>query len=308
MADNKNNNKNKKTGQNTRSILKSFIGDDLTHELRQLIDLAVRKQLNPQEVVQRFTNTKYFRNEFPGLIEKNGTIADQLSGKAGIGVSVNNLASAISNYQSGLEKFKQEAEKYGEPFSKHQYAATIRGETSLAEFQARLQAVETIDANPALKASWEEQARAAGKKANMQDLYKAAVGAGDTQFRNFYEAAQFQTSLGFGQQGAKDLAKGGAIPVNATFDDINKLVSEVRGNLQGYAPELAAQGINAAKLVKVLGNPRAYTAEVDQIRALAEQRASLHGRPVVGSYAQAGSGGGLAQYDQNQANRTASYG
>jgi hypothetical protein len=183
------------------------------------------------------------------------------------------------------------------------YAEAIKNQTSAQEFQTRLQAIETVDSNPALKDAWMQQAKLAGVKPTDRHLYEQAAGAGDQRFRNIFEAAQFQTSLGFGKDEARNLAKNGAIPAEASFADINKLVAEVRSNIQGYMPELQAQGINAAKLVKILGNPGGYTAEMDKIRQLAEQRNSLHGRPVVGTYAQSGSGGGLSLYknDQGQA-------
>jgi hypothetical protein len=279
-----------------KNTVKQLFGNDLTAELRQLIDLAVRKEFNPQDFIERLVNTNYFDRQYPGLVEKNGTIADALSGQVGQSVSVNSLASALSNYRKGLDQFQSIAQTYGEKINRNQFALALKNETSATEFAARLKAMETIDDNPELGAAWEAAAKAQGLKPNKYDLYKAAVGAGDKRFMALYESAQLQTNIGIGAKDARDIA--GSIPHAATFDDVNKLMSEVRGNIQGYMPELQAQGINAAKLVKVLGNPDAYGPEVDKIRAIAEQRASLHGRPVVGTYGQQGPGGSLSQFPQ----------
>lgn len=291
---------NKKDFKNT---VKQLFGNDLTAELRQLIDLAVRKEFNPQDFIERLVNTNYFDRQFPGLVEKNGTIADALSGQAGQTVSLNSLASALSNYRKGLDQFQGIAQTYGEKISRNQFALALKNETSPTEFAARLKAKEVIDANPELASAWEAAAKAQGLKPNKYDLYKAAVGAGDKRFMALYESAQLQTNLGLSVGDAR--AAGKDIQAGATFEDVNKLISEVRGNLQGYAPELAAQGINAAKLVKVLGNPDAYTSEIDKIRQIATTRQSLYGRQVPGTYAQQGKGGGLSLYGTD---KEASYG
>lgn len=286
-----------------KNTIKQLFGNDLTAELRQLIDLAVRRQFNPQDFVERLVNTDYFDMKYPGLVEKGGTLADALTGQAGVSVSVNSLASALSNYRKGLEQFQQQAQTYGYNLTKGQYALAVKHETSPQEFAARLNAVWSVDNNPALLAAFTEQAKMAGLKITKGDAYRAAVKAGDNKFRTIYEAAQFQTQLGFGAGEARGLIKDKAVNPAASFEDVNKLIAEVRGNLQGYAPELAAQGINAAKLVKVLGNPTAYMAEIDKIRQIATTRQSLYGRQVPGSYAQRGVAGGLSLYDrQGEAN------
>lgn len=289
MADNK---------KKFSSTVKQLFGNDLNAELRQLIDLAVRKQFNAQDFVERLVNTNTFDKKYPGLVERGGTIADALSGRSGAPVSVNSLTAAINAYGKSFESFQQQAQTYGYKLNKDQFALALRHETSPDEFWARLEAVQTIDSNPALLNAFNEQAKLAGLKASKADAYRAAVKAGDNKFRTIYEASQLQTQLGFSAADSRGLIKDKAISPGMNFGDVNTLIAEVRGNLQGYAPELQAQGINAAKLVKILGNPGGYTAEMDKIKAIAEQRSSLHGRPVVGSYATKGPGGGLSQYDQ----------
>jgi len=214
-----------------------------------------------------------------------------------VGVSAASLTGAIKNYRTALNQNQQIAQQYGyHNFGKDQLAKLINDQTSADEFKARLAAVETVDANPALKAAFEAQQRANGIKVSGNSAYKAALSLGDKKFSNLYEGSLFQQQLGLSRNDAEKLAKGKAIPVGATFDDIGQLVSEVRNNLQAYAPELANQGIDTAKLVKVLGNPTAYAKELDQIKKIAEQRARLHGQPVAGTYGQQGQGGGLSQY------------
>jgi hypothetical protein len=298
-----NNNKNQQKKKQFESEVKQLFGGDLTQEVRQLIDLAVRKEFNTQDFVDRLTNTKYFRKSFPGLLDHDGTITNALTGEQGVGVSASSLTGAIKNYRTALNQNQQTAQQYGYNFGKGQLAKLLQDQTSADEFKARLAAVETVDANPALKAAFEAQQRALGIKVNAGSAYKAAVAMGDKKFSNLYEGALFQDQLGLSRGDAASLAKGSAIPVGATFDDIGQLVSEVRSNLQGYAPELANQGIDAARLVKVLGNPTAFAADIEKIKAVAQQRAAL-GRPVAGSYGQQGQAG-LSQYPSQ---REQSYG
>ena len=287
MADNK---------KKFSSTVKQLFGNDLNAELRQLIDLAVRKQFNAQDFVERLVNTNAFDKKYPGLVERGGTIADALSGRSGAPVSVNSLTAAIRAYGTAFEDFQRSAQGYGYKLTKDQFAVALKHETSPDEFKARLEAVQTIDSNPALLNAFNEQAKLAGLKASKADAYRAAVKAGDNKFRTIYEASQLQTQLGFSAADSRGLIKDKAISPGMNFGDVNTLIAEVRGNLQGYAPELQAQGINAAKLVKILGNPDAFTAEMDTIRGIAQKRQSLHGRPVAGSYSQKGTGGGLALY------------
>lgn len=284
---------NKKKVSNT---LKQLFGDDLNQELRQLIDLAVRRQLSIQDVTERLVNTKFFRRTYPGIVEKNGTLANALTGEQGVSVSPSSLGGAIKNYRTALNDFGEIAKTYGyKNFGKDQLAHAIKNQTSAQEFGARLQAVETIDSNPALKAAAEQQAKALGYKLKGNELYRAAVGAGDAKFMNLYEAAKYQTDLGLGKKDATDLAKG-ALPAAATFDDVNQIIDYARHNLQALQPELAAQGISPSRLVKILANPGANGADIEKIKALATQRQALFGRAPQGSYAQQGAGGGLSTY------------
>src|SRR4051812_21540170 len=223
------NNNNKQKKKQFESEVKQLFGGDLTQEIRQLIDLAVRKQFNTQDFVERLTNTKYFRRSFPGLLEKNGTIANALTGEQGVGVSASSLTGAIKNYRTALNQNQQLAQQYGyKNFGKDQLAKLLDDQTSSDEFKARLQAVETVDANPALKAAFEAQQRASGVKVTGNSAYKAALSMGDKKFSNLYEGSLFQQQLGLSRTDAAGLAKGNAIPVGASFDDIGTLVSEVR--------------------------------------------------------------------------------
>lgn len=300
MPQNNNQNNKKKKGD-LKSIVESYFGSDISHEIRQLIDLAVRKQFDAQEFVQRLANTHYFHQKFPGLIEKNGTIANELSGGQGVTVSAASLGQAISHYKTGLSQFQDIASQYGTSINKDQFAASLKAQTSATEYKARLQAIDTIDSNPSLMQAFEQQAKAFGLKATPQAAYRAAAGAGDRKFMNIYEAASYQQQLGLGQQEAKQLATGGgAATASATFDNVDQIVAQARQNLQALAPELANQGINAAKLVKVFSNPGAYSTEIGKIGDLLKQRQGLFGNPVSGTYGQQGPGGGLQQFQQQR--------
>src|SRR3954469_6837252 len=146
MPNSQNNNKQKK--KQFESEVKQLFGNDLTQEIRQLIDLAVRKQFNSQDFVERLVNTHYFHRSFPGLMEHNGTIANALTGEQGVGVSASTLAGAIKNYRTALSADTELAHQYGfHNFGRDQLAKLLDDNTSSDEFAARLKAVETVDAN-----------------------------------------------------------------------------------------------------------------------------------------------------------------
>lgn len=294
----------KKKKQALTQFFQQELGGDLNHEIHQLIDLAVRKQFGLQQFVQRFSNTNYFAKKFPGLLEKNGTISDQLLGVGGLGVSPGNLQSAIKNYGTALEKFQTTYQDYGlGRLNKDMFASALKNQTSATEFAARVQAIYAVDTNPALKDALSQQAKAEGLKGN--DLYKLALRDG-AKFTNAYEAAQYQTQLGFGAKEANKLAQGGPAANDAgAFQGIDQVIAEVRQNLSSYGPELQAQGINPAQLVKILNNPGSFASEMQKITQIATSRKSQFGRPVPGTYAQKGTGGGLSLYDQEG---TAAYG
>ena len=289
----------KTTKQTFAKLVKAELGGTLTHEIRQLIDAAVRKQFDIQQFTERLVNTHYFRQKFPGIIEKNGTIANALSGQEGQGVSASALGAAIRNYRQAVDQFETISKQYNQPFDKQMLAHALQHNISAKEFQTRLQAIDTIDSNPEMLAAYKEQLRLAGIKGNAQDIYRAASGAGSRAFNDIYAATQFQGSLGLGAAESKALTKG--LTGGTTTQTIDQIVQFARQNLQSIGPELANQGINPAQLVKILGNPTAYPNEIDQLGAIAQQRKDLYGRPVVGSYGQRGPGGGLQTYDQQAA-------
>ncbi len=297
-----NNNKKKKVNELTQ-LVKQELGDTLTHEIRDLIDAAVRRQWDTQQFFQRVVNTKYFRQKFPGLIEQNGTIANGLTGQQGASVSASTLGQAIAHYRTALDQTQQLAQTYGyHNFGKDQFAKLLQDETSPDEFKARLAAVETVDANPQLKEAYEAQLRASGQKVTGNAAYKAALSMGDKGFLNLYEGAQYQTQLGLSREEAAAAAK--SSPVEATQQSLDQVVAFARQNLQSIGPELQAQGITTPQLVKILNNPSAYAADIDKIKNIQAQRQAQFGRPVPGTYGQQGQGG-LSQYPQQ---REQSYG
>jgi hypothetical protein len=302
MPQNNNNQNNKKKGAKYKGILESYFGDEINQELRHLIDLAVRKQFDTQQFVERFSNTHYFRQKFPGLIEHGGTIANGLTGQQGATVSASSLASAIAHYKTALDQTQLTAQQYGyHNFGKDQFAKLLRDETSPDEFKSRLQAVETVNSNPLLKDAFEAQQRAQGIKVNGQSAYKEALNVGSNKFMNTYEGALYQQQLGLSRNDAAALAKGGgSAPVGTTFEDLSKVVAFARENLQSIGPELANQGLATSKLVKALNNPNAFPDEIAKIKAIAEQRTSQFGTPVAGTYAQQGQSGGFSQFNQQR--------
>lgn len=292
MADNKNN-KNK-----AKSFLQSF-ADELNGELRDLLELAVRKQFNTQQIIDRFVNTKYFRRQYPGLVTKGGDINAGLSDAVGTGVNAQTLGSAIQKYETGLNNFRDTASQFGyKSFNKHEFARTLNHQTSLQEFTARLQAIDAVDANPAALEAFNQQAKLAGLKPTKDAAYRAAIGAGDRKFQDIFEASQYQVGLGFAAKDARELATStGGAPVGATPQSIAETIAHVRENLSTIGPELQNQGISPSKLVQILNNPGSFQNEIAKIQQTVASRQSLYGgRGPSGAQAQQGTAGGLSQY------------
>lgn len=284
----------------TRIIQSLTIGDDINRELRELVDLVVRKQLTIQDLVQRFVNTRYFAQKFPGLI-KSGDIATDLAAGGQTGISAQNLASAIANYETALVQFKQTSQRYGYGnFTRHQLATALDANTSPEEFAARLKAIDAVDSNPELQAAFKQAAQIKGNKGTKGDMYRFALEAGDRRFQDTYEAAQLSTQLGLKVGESRKLASK-ALPTDFTPESTDNLVSYVRENLQAVGPELAARGITAPKLVKILANPGAFASEVGVLQEIVAQRKARYQTPVVGSYGRPGAAGGLSLYgDEGQ--------
>lgn len=263
----------------------------------ELIDSAVRGDWSAQEFTVRLTKTEAFRNKFPGLIQ-NGNLSPSLTGGRDVGINASTLAGAIRAYKTAWESYTEVAKNYGYGgIGRDKLATLIKNDVSPDEFGTRLQAIRTVKMNPDTFAALKEQAKLAGVNMQPKDMFKFAAKTADKKFYDLYEAAQLQTQVGLDPKAAARVARGAVGQPGAATQNLDEIISYVRQNLQQVGPELAAAGINAAKLVKVIANPGAFAREMDIIRQTVATREGL-GRPVAGIYAQRGPAGGLALYDE----------
>lgn len=287
MAEQKN-----KLARQLKDLLSSL---GLGGEFLQLIDSAVRNDWGAQEFIDRLINTKTFRQRFPGLIT-NGQISPYLLQQAGAGINASTLGSAIQRYEQHLYAYGQVAEKYGFNFRRDMMRAAIKFDISPDELGARLNAVDTLKRNPDFFKNFE---RLSGQKfKGRQEQLAFLAGAGGQRVYDLYEATLLkQADIGLSRKQVKNLA--GDIGTPGALDPmaIGQLVDQVRQNLQTVGPELAAQGINSAQLVKALANPSLFPKEIDKMRQIMASRQALS-RPVQGSYGSKGSGGGLSLFEE----------
>lgn len=269
-------------------------------DLAALVDAAVRGDWGISEFVVRVTRTDSFQRKFPGLI-KGGNINPAISGAFETGITVSSLGKAIQAYETMLKGYTDVAKQYGYTWGREKMQTALQADTSVDELGARLAAIHTVSANKDTFEAWQKQAKMAGQDF---DPFRLALKLNDRGFFDTLEAAQLQTQVGLK---AKDAAKAaGSVGLPGTYDQrsLDEIIGYVRQNLSQVGPELGRQGINAVKLVKVIGNPGAFAKEMDIIRQTVATREGL-ARPVAGSYANRGSGGGLSLYEDEG---SASYG
>src|SRR3990167_307952 len=262
-------------------------------DILALIDTATREEGSGIEFVKALTNTQTFRNRFPGLMD-GGTIAEFLSGGADVPVSVQSLATAITNYRTSLEEFRKAGEKYGITINKQMFKTVINRQTSLDEFAARLQAIARVQKYPNIEKAFNAQAKAFGiDTLDEEGIYRLAAGVADKKFYDVYEAAELQTAgLGFGKQQAGKLAR--QIGEGGVLTDISTIVGQAKQYLGDIAPELESKGISKAKLLKFIADPGTDPENLAPriAQAIASKRA--RGSYIAGTQARRGPAGGLA--------------
>lgn len=278
--------------------------DNVPPAVLGLIDQAVRNDWSATEFIRALIGTEAFRMKFPGLME-GGTVAEFLTGQENAPPSIQNIATAITNYRTALHEYRQIAQRYGVGFTKKQFQLIIRTQTSADEFGARLRAIQKVQRTPGLEQAFNAQARAFGiETLNEEGVYRLAAGVADKKFYDVYEAAYIQNAdLGFGKSGAARLAR--RIGEPGALTDIGAVVAEAKARLSDIAPELEAQGVSKAQLLRFLADPTADTSNIAPrlAQALASKRA--RGTYVAGQQGRRGPAGGLTLQPQE---RTASYG
>jgi hypothetical protein len=271
-------------------------GYGLRGDYMNLIDKAVRHQWTVSQVVQRLVNTKAFRHEFPGLIERNGSIANLFTDRQGQPVSLSSLGSAIGNYRNYEDKFNSLARDYNFKFSKNMMLNVIRSQTSPQEFQARLAVIRTVDTTPGLHDFFAEALKANGVRGvnTQREIYRLAAGTSNRRFEDIYETARISAAgLGTPQQAAQ-IARQVGQPGEAI--DIGKLVSEVRQNLSYIGPELQQSGISNADLLKFFSDPEGNPDLAGRINQIIAGRQSVGAARVPGAQLRQGAAGGPTTY------------
>lgn len=293
------------TKQEFKELAQALKALGIDGNFMELIDAAVRGDWSTQQFVVRLTRTEAFRTKFPGLI-KNGNLNPDLVGARDVGITVTSLGTAIRAYETAWQGYTEIAKNYGYgPVPREKLGLLIREGVSPDEFGTRLQAIRTVKMNPEAFDAFREQAKLAGVNMQPKDLFKFAAKTADKKFYDIYEAAQLQLSIGLEPDQAKRLARG-AVGTPGQLTDIEELVATVRQNLRYVGPELAAQGITAPKLVKILANPSAFPKEIDMLRQTVATRRSLTSSPLPqGGYLSPGPGGGPRLYPEES---TAAYG
>lgn len=304
MADNQDK-LTKKQKQEYQDLLGAFGG---LHGYGAILRQAVINDWGSQEVVTAVVTSDRFKTQFPGLLDASGDIQPFLVGGVNTSPSASTLGQAIHAYNTMWNQYQQVAQNYGHiagEVNKSKLALLIKAQTSPQEFASKLAAVDRVEKNPDALAAVNQQLKLAGMKPLQGlDAFKFAAGGADKKFYDVLEAAQIHTSsLGIGAQQAAHLAKSVGTPGVATTN-FAQTIANARQNLQAIGPELANQGINAAKLVKVFANPDAYVKEMGLIQQALETRKGL-ARPVAGTYATRGPAGGISLFPEEQ---TASYG
>jgi hypothetical protein len=287
-----------KKGPSKKELRDWLKGFGLQGDYLALIDAAVRHDWGTGQFISRLVDTRAFRHQFPGLIERNGSLANFLvSGKEGQPVGISSLGQAISNYRTFEGQFEKVARNYGFNWNKNMMLNVIRDQTSPQEFTQRLATVWTVDNTPGLHDFFEKALKQFGIKGvnTQKELYRLAGGVSTRRFEDIYETSRLMAGgLGFQGPQAKKLAQGLGQPGETV--DLDKLISDVRQNLSYIGPELATQGVTNADLLKFLNNPEANPDLAGKINSVVAARKSMGAPQDRGMQLQRGPAGGPTQY------------
>jgi len=258
-----------------------FQGGEFTH----LIIQAIQEDWSATEFQQALKESPRFQRMFPGLIEKDGSINVLLG---------NTLGSAVYAYRRWQDAYQQVA-KGRVHLTTKMMGVLVAGGQSPDEFGARLNAIQSAQANPALQAAFNEELAAMGKKP-LDEIgwLKFLAKTGPTNFYDIYEAAQLRSStLNLEPEAALALARAVGTPGQAA--DVGSIIKAINALKPQLAPELERMGITDADLVLIEAGSDPKNM-LPQIRQLLAQRQAMGGH-VSGSYARQGPGGGFALFN-----------
>lgn len=262
-----------------------------------LVANAIQEDWTETEFLTRLVHTGQFRRTFPGLMQ-GGQLAPLLS-PIPSAFTASNLGSAIRNYYSIENAYQQVARNYGKPFGRQQVALLIRGQVSPDELGARVQAVQSVKSNPALREQFNTILRDAGEKPlDEHGFFRFVAKAAPRKFYDIYEAAQLRAlglelTPGQARTAAQQI---GAIGAPA---DIAGIVREIKLLKPDIGPELRAAGITDQDLVLLQAGQDPRNLEPALRRIVAQRRAT--GSFVPGYQPRTGTAGGVAIFGREEA-------
>jgi hypothetical protein len=281
-----------KVAQQIKQIL---AGLGLEGEFTLLIDRAIRQGWSPLEFETALRRSHQFRQKFPGLVNRNGDLM-----RWAVDAGITNLGQAIATYHRTLGGYRDALRIYGGPKLGHAAIKSLfEGGKSPDEFARELQVMQTVRSNPELRASFNEQLSAFGRKPlDEMGFYKFLKGTHDTALYDIYEAARLRSTTGLNltPEQAQRVAKGIGQPGKPT--DLNELVNQVRTMKADIAPELSRAGITDGDLVLLASGSDPKNLG-PQLQALVANRRAL-GQGQQGLQARKGSGGGVALYEEDR--------
>lgn len=287
--------------RNNRQLRRQLIaGLGLGGNYAALIAKAVREDWGETEFLTQLTRTRTFKRTFPGIIN-NGRLEGFLT-DGDPTISLGNLRNAIGSWRKLQESYNQIAKAQGSnKVDRREMAFLIRGDISPEEYGRRSLAVRQFKDNPEALDAYNDVRREIGlPPLDDPTKLKFLAGAASHQFYDVYEAALLRSAnLGFSTQQSVELARDLGVP-GQTFD-IGALVRDVKAKRSDIGPELAAAGISDAALTRFLADPGTDPDNIaGTLNTLVANRRA-RSKPVVGTYARQGSGGGPATYAQENA-------
>ena len=281
--------------KNKRSDYSGLVPQGVDGDYQHLVDQAIRNQWTRSEFERHLLASKVFQRQYPGLVDKDGSINSSLS-------SSNDVNGAVARYGQLADQYKKVASNYpGVKLNRQTLGVLIANDTSVDEFAARAQAVTTLKQNPLLHDYFNEALGAAGqKKLDQFGMLRALAGMADAKVYDAYEAAQFRASgLNLNAQEANQLSRNVGTPGQQV--NTGQLISQVKAQLGDIGPELDKQHISLSDLAISLSQQGLDAAGIgNHIKQLIDQRRA-QGTRVAGIQAQRGAGGGVQLYEDQGA-------
>jgi hypothetical protein len=171
------------TGQNFVSLIRSIMPSLLTDEIRDLIDKAVRRSWTIDEFLGHVYSSETFIDTFPGIFRADGT-----------------LKMNAAEYLQAFDQYASLAQSAGIKIDKKIFGNLIAGDTSYAEFNDRVSAVESVIDNKVYLDAFRDTLRSMGISVKgmetPQDYADFVMGRSTKRFYNLYEELQVRGAAG----------------------------------------------------------------------------------------------------------------